>query len=147
MPADYFLRDRTNVAWPGCLSWRGESSRRGYPTREAAEARARDVRRHAAAHALGGPDLYVVERAEPPSAKSANDPNYGLRCRCGEPSRVIESRTCGGDTRGALLPVPYRRRRHQCIICGERWTTVELREDDFVRAAGTAAANPERSQP
>jgi hypothetical protein len=60
----YHLEDQTNVHWPGVLPYRGKHSRDGYPTREAAEERARVVRDHYAAHygACGGPDLRVVRR-------------------------------------------------------------------------------------
>jgi len=60
---DYVLRDQTAVYWSGALPWRSESSRRGYPTRDAAEDRARVIRDHyARTHGQGGPDLRVVAR-------------------------------------------------------------------------------------
>lgn len=60
---DFVLRDATGVHWPGALPWRGPDSKQGYPTRAAAEERARVVRNaYAAKHGTGGPDLRAEER-------------------------------------------------------------------------------------
>jgi hypothetical protein len=65
MKRDYVLTDLTRAYWPGLPRYRGHASKRGYATREQAEARARELAQWAAAHygARGSPDLRVVERA------------------------------------------------------------------------------------
>ena len=63
---DYVLEDVTRATWPDVLPWRGPGCRRGYPTREDAERRARVIRTHYnATHGTGGPDLRVRERRPP----------------------------------------------------------------------------------
>ena len=59
----WHIEERTGARWPGLQRYRGPSSRRGYPTREAAELRRRVVERAWAARWGGsGPNLRVVAR-------------------------------------------------------------------------------------
>lgn len=59
---DYIITDATGAHFPGVLPYRGPSSKRGYRTREEAEARARMVDAHYAAKTGRGLDLRVIPR-------------------------------------------------------------------------------------
>jgi len=47
-----------------------------------------------------------------------NEPNE-IACRCGGATKVTDSRTRAGE----------KRRRRECLVCGERFGTIERRDD------------------
>lgn len=52
----------------------------------------------------------------------------GMRCAgCGEVSTVYETRASGVGVR----------RRRECVGCGERWSTIEIRVPTSLRSAAT----------
>ena len=63
MKTDWIIVDHSGAHWPGLLPYRGESSRKGYPTYEAAHSRMVLVLTHyAATRGKYGPALTVQER-------------------------------------------------------------------------------------
>lgn len=57
-------------------------------------------------------------------------PRGDLRCYCGGDTTVVDSR--GASRRGR---VPFIRRRRECLLCGDRFTTYEtpIAPDDYAK--------------
>jgi transcriptional regulator NrdR family protein len=49
------------------------------------------------------------------------------RCACGAGSKVMDMRP---------TPAGIPRRRRECLLCGNRWTTVEVAVDDWAAVDG-----------
>lgn len=65
---DFILVDVTHANWPPGPAYRGERSRKGYPTREAAAARSNYIADWYASRHGTGPVLDVKERERKPTA-------------------------------------------------------------------------------
>lgn len=68
-----------------------------------------------------------------PSRTKAMRRGGGMRCAsCGSPSRITDSRVIsGGD---------YVRRRHECEVCSERFTSYQIRQDEYLDLFNARAA-------